>query len=210
MMRFVLACAVVALIACAPRPEVKPANPTAPPVASSAPLPEAGRPARALSKSAPLVLDEDLSLEVVELRADTVVLSLGGDQQTFVPRRVIYLRGHRVELVRVEGATVHVFVDRVTEQVEETRTLHLQRGDKVRLFDRVLFGFDRHGHKDVMPGQASPLILRVTFDGEEQSISLFPPKESSFAHQDLRFTLVKWAYDDFMDLTIDRMKLERR
>ena len=53
-------------------------------------------------------------------------------------------------------------------------------------------------------------MIRYYHDGDSTSVSYnrYPPQENTWRWRDWHFTLGKYEYDDFMDLTIERLKGE--
>jgi hypothetical protein len=124
---------------------------------------------------------------------------------------VAWLHGVRIELHDTDGKIARVSLQRVTDRVLATESLRISKGERVRLHGTHDFTFVGHSHKSISAGMESPLMVNVDYhDGHPypRTHSLFPPREATWAWEDLRFTLVEHQYDDFMVLTVDRLALE--
>lgn len=117
----------------------------------------------------------------------------------------------RIELIDSDGKVARLAVHRVVDRVLASQPLRIRRGERVRLFEAVDFHFLGHTHKRTMGGDESPLMVVVDYHdgrGQPETASIYPPKVASWSRQDLRFTLGEYAYDDFMELVVDRLALE--
>lgn len=85
------------------------------------------------------------------------------------------------------------------------QTFRIARGETVRVHGRVDFRFVRHGHKLALEGTESPLMVDVAYDGVTATHHLYPPRDASWTWKDLKFTLLQYAYDDSMDLVVERV-----
>jgi len=198
----------------------------------SSPVPAATRTPRAIALGTTVELGPE-RLELVDIVSEeiaeapdardaypagsgvTVTVVIGGERSAmtllskgYTSTPVTWVQKYRLELVRVDGQVAHLHVDRVTDHVVGTQAVRIRRGETVRVHERVDFAFREHGHKRVEPGIESPLLVRVAYDGAEQSYALFPPNRSSFMWRDLQFTLGAYEYNEYMDLSVDRLELE--
>ena len=85
--------------------------------------------------------------------------------------------------------------------------LRIRRGETAKLPDGVLFTFAGHGHKDVMRGETSPLIISGSIktnpagSAEAFSVNLHPEQDRLLRVGDDRvFEVVNYAYGDWMEL----------
>lgn len=116
-----------------------------------------------------------------------------------------------VELERATGETAaHASQSSLnSEQFTIARLLKQFRvlaGKSVTLPDGVTLKFAGHSHKDVGPGDSSPLIIGGTItlargEAEQFHASIHPPEDRLFTLGDGRvFELVGHSYDEWMDL----------
>lgn len=72
-----------------------------------------------------------------------------------------------------------------------------------------------HGHEHTRPGQRSPLMVTVDWlvsghADERQNLSLGPDDDDMiWTWHDLRVTVDAHDYDDWMQLTVHRLELDR-
>lgn len=117
------------------------------------------------------------------------------------------------ELPRLVFHAERVLSDEV--RAELVTTQRVARGGKISLAKDLEMVFRGHGHKTVMPGDSSPLMVTVAFLGpglpaedtyyNAGGESSAPPQ---FSWRDYRFTVTKYAYDEFMELRIERLAFE--
>jgi hypothetical protein len=117
------------------------------------------------------------------------------------------------ELVRARGEAAAVRASQSSQNFSEffiarpLATVKVMRGATVTLPDGVQVRFAGHSHKDVGPGQRSPLIVRGSLTragaarGEEFSLNLQTEETRVFwLEERLAFELVDHAYDEWMRL----------
>lgn len=115
------------------------------------------------------------------------------------------------ELVRARGEAAAVRASQTSLNISEftvarpLTTVKLSRGQTVTLPDGVQLKFSGHSHKDVGPGDSSPLIIRGVLTragkqrGEEFSLNLYTEDGRVFwLDEVLGFELVDYEYDDWM------------
>lgn len=85
------------------------------------------------------------------------------------------------------------------------QTFTIKRGAQVTLSDGAVFQFRAHGHKDVMPGQRSPLIVRGAFavrgkKPQEFDANVMMEEDRVLDLDGHLFELLDAKYDDSMKL----------
>lgn len=135
----------------------------------------------------------------------------------YAPRRVAWVEGWRIELVSFDDRrpSVAIALDRITDDPVpgSERTVEVRKGEEIALADDLTMRFDGHGHKHVMSGQSSPLIVHVTYAQagatHETSYNLLaPPEDDTWRWQDHELRIVDHAYDERMTLSVRRLRLQ--
>jgi hypothetical protein len=134
----------------------------------------------------------------------------------YAPKRVAWVEGWRIQLLSFDDRppTVDIALERITDEVVvgSERTVEVRKGEELALSDELTMRFDGHGHKRVMAGQRSPLVVHVTYveAGTTQQASynlLTPPDDRAWRWQDHELRLVDHAYDERMTLSVRRLRL---
>ena len=147
-----------------------------------------------------------LTVEVEGKRLELSKLSEGYDSKLSA-----WSWTHKVTLVEIDpggkpGASFRV--EKVGESpVGEALKLKLVKRTPVELIDGRKIEMTGHGHKRVGPGQTSPLIVGIEYDGERGSHNI-KGKGGVWTHTDLRFTLLDYDYGDWMEVEVQVMALE--
>lgn len=118
------------------------------------------------------------------------------------PARLEAARGIKVPRALQTSLNSHVF-----SIVRPLAQLRIRRGETVKLPGGIRFTFAGHGHKNVEPGDTSPLIIygKITTSAavkdEDFSVNLHTEHSRIFrAGDDRVFEVVNYAYDDWMEL----------
>ena len=126
-----------------------------------------------------------------------------------------WTRGHRLTLVEIEtsGRGVGLKIERVTNRPIGTPTsLRLPIQQEVELPDGSWVRLLGHG-REMAAGEASPLLVDLMFwvwggDFNRQSLSL-DGNGSDWTFRGLRFTLRGYEFDQWMDVAVQPLALER-
>jgi hypothetical protein len=127
-----------------------------------------------------------------------------------------WAKDHRMTLLEVEpsGAGVGLRIERVKDRpLGEPTSLRLELHEEVELPDGSFVRLLGHGRQTTTPGEASPLLVDLMFwiwggDFNRQSVSL-AGNGSQWTFRALKFTLRGYAYEQWMDVDVQRLALER-
>ncbi len=126
-----------------------------------------------------------------------------------------WARGHKLTLVEVEtsGRGVGLKIERVTNRaVGSPTSVRLPIQQEVELPDGSWVRLLGHG-REMAAGEASPLLVDLMFwvwggDFSRQSLSL-DGHGSDWTFRGLRFTLQSYEFDQWMDVAVQPLALER-
>lgn len=148
-------------------------------------------------------------------RRELSLLSAGYDSV-----REAWFDRHRFTVLAVEdplgSARVRLVAERVTDRVRPGApvVVKIARGGDVDLGPGARMTFVGHSHKNVEPGEQSPLMVAVEYmargapaERRERNVGSEDGPQR-FEWRDYRFTILDYGYNDWMRLSIERLELE--
>lgn len=157
-----------------------------------------------------------MTRDTFELPFELSLLSAG-----YASHTVGWVEDHRFTLLGVEDPLGKPAVSLVVQRVINTKTDNppdrgrISKDHPLTLHDGVEVTFLGHSHKRTHAGQTSPLMISLQWlapDAKpvQDGTSLYPTKgDRSWRFRDRDVTLDDHRYGDWMDLTIQRLQLQR-